>query len=410
MQWVFSSRSKVKPVVGDVILIEQLADGAYAVRQVPQVNGGLIALDPHSGRILAMVGGFSPETSEFNRATQALRQTGSAFKPFVYLAALEEGMSPTQPILDAPFVADQGPGLEKWKPLNYESDQFYGLTPMRVGVEKSRNLMTVRLASTIGMERIADVSERFGIFEDLPPFLSFALGAGEVTLLDLTVAYGSLVNGGREITPTLIEKIQDRHGDTLFRADSRSCKNCVSESADMDDRESFATLKRVRAGASPPLLDETRRRRTDPASAYQITSILEGAVLRGTGRSARELNRPLGGKTGTSNDFVDAWFIGFSPDLVAGVYVGFDQPRTLGSRESGARAALPAWKQFMAEALEGTPARPFRVPPDVRLRWVSSKTGDPATADDEGAILEAFKVGQSAGETREQTLEVRGLY
>ena len=418
LQWIFSSRSKVRPVVGDIILVEELAqasaDGAtYAVRQVPQVNGGLIALDPHSGRILAMVGGFSPETSEFNRATQALRQTGSAFKPFVYLTALEEGMSPTQPILDAPFVADQGPGLEKWKPLNYQSDQFYGLTPMRVGVEKSRNLMTVRLASTIGMDKIADLSERFGIFEDLPPFLSFALGAGEVTLLDLTVAYGSLVNGGREITPTLIEKIQDRHGATLYRADRRSCENCVSDRDNPNDpngREAFATLKRVRGGAPPPILAETRGRRTDPASAYQITSILEGVVQRGTGKSARELNRPLGGKTGTSNDFIDAWFIGFSPDLVAGVYVGYDQPRSLGSRESGARAALPAWKQFMAEALEGTPARPFRVPPDVRLRWVSEQTGKPATADDKGAILEAFKVGQQAGETREETLEIKGLY
>ena len=421
LQWIFSSRSKTRPAVGDVILVEQLEDTSYAVRQVPLVNGGLIALDPHSGRVLAMVGGFSPETSEFNRATQALRQTGSAFKPFVYLAALEEGMNPTQLILDAPFVADQGPGLEKWKPLNYQSDQFYGLTPMRVGVEKSRNLMTVRLASTIGMEKIADLAERFGIFEDLPPFLSFALGAGEVTLLDLTVAYGSLVNGGREITPTLIEKIQDRHGTTLYRADPRSCENCVSDTdgantpndsgnSGNSEAEAFATLKRVRSGAPPPILAETRKHRTDPASAYQITSILEGAIQRGTGQSARELNRPLAGKTGTTNDFIDAWFVGFSPDLVAGVYVGYDQPRSLGSRESGARAALPAWKQFMAEALAGTPARPFRVPPDVRLRWVSEQTGKTATADDKGAILEAFKVGQEPGETRAETLEIQGLY
>ena len=431
LDWIFSRRSEVRPQVGDIVLVERLkeslsesasesagesagesggADGMYELRQIPEVNGGLIALDPHSGRVLAMVGGFSSETSEFNRATQALRQTGSAFKPFVYLAALEQGMLPTQRILDAPFVSDQGPGLEKWKPLNYESDQFYGLTPMRVGVEKSRNLMTVRLASTIGMDAVGGLAERFGLFEDLPPYLSYALGAGEVTLADLTVAYGSLVNGGHEIKPTLIEKIQDRHGATLYRADKRGCGRCAVAVEELGSSEAYIRLKRVRGGAPPPGLAETRRRRTDSASAYQITSILEGVVQRGTGRSARDLNRPLAGKTGTSNDFVDAWFIGFSPDLVAGVYVGFDQPRSLGRSESGARAALPAWKQFMAEALEGVPSRPFRVPPDVRLRWVSAETGEAVQADTKGAILEAFKADQVPNEAGEEVLEVRGLY
>ncbi|MGR4001345.1 MAG: penicillin-binding protein 1A [Alphaproteobacteria bacterium] len=381
LAWALPPESKRAPVAGDMILVERVqgeSGGVSVLRQVPQVNGALVALDPHSGRVVAMVGGFSQRVSEFNRATQALRQTGSAFKPFVYLAALEEGITPTETILDAPFVSDQGPGLAKWKPGNY-SNKYYGPTPMRVGVERSRNLMTVRLASRIGMDKVGDVARRLDLFEDLPPYLSYALGAGEVTLLSLTAAYGELVNGGRDITPTMIDKIQDRYGKTLFRGDQRSCARCSEGSWH---------------GQEPPLLSEARAAVTDPASAYQITSILEGVVQRGTGRKALSLGRPLGGKTGTTNNFVDAWFVGFSPDLVAGAYVGFDQPRSLGNRESGAAAALPIWQQFMSEALAGTAPTPFRVPSQVRLRWVLPETGVAARAGDAGAILEAFKPGQ----------------
>ncbi|MDA7984145.1 MAG: penicillin-binding protein 1A [Alphaproteobacteria bacterium] len=395
LAWALPPRTERGPVAGDMILIDRewrdadasadsdgdsagIGERVYVLRQVPRVNGALVALDPHSGRVMAMVGGFSQRASEFNRATQALRQTGSAFKPFVYLSALEEGITPTETILDAPFVSDQGPGLEKWKPGNY-SGEYYGPTPMRVGVERSRNLMTVRLAARVGMDKVADVARRLDLFDELPPYLSYALGAGEVTLLSLTAAYGELVNGGRDITPTMIDKIQDRYGATLYRGDARVCGRC-SESE--------------WHGQEPPALAEGRGVVTDPASAYQITSILEGVVQRGTGRRALSLGRPLGGKTGTSNDFVDAWFVGFSPDLVAGVYVGFDEPRSLGSGESGARAALPVWQQFMSEALEGELPVPFRVPSAVRLRWVIAETGEGAVAGDAGAILEAFKPGQ----------------
>ena len=426
--WAFSSRSKQSPKGGDIVLAEFLppppeeepqeegpqegqetgegqggtqegtregTEGKSTdirararapltplpalLRQVPLANGGLVAMDPHSGRVLAMAGGFSQAASEFNRATQALRQTGSAFKPFVYLAALEQGIPPTERILDAPFVSAQGPGLEKWKPGNY-SGEYYGPTPLRIGVEKSRNLMTVRLAARLGMGKVAGVAGRFELFEEeLPPYLSYALGAGETTLLAAVAAYGELVNGGRDIRPTLIEKIQDRYGSTLYRSDARDCPRC----AEPEWR-----------GLPPPVLPEARAAVTDPASAYQITSILEGVVERGTGRSAGELARPLGGKTGTTNNFVDAWFIGFSPDLVAGVYVGYDQPRSLGSRETGASAALPAWKRFMSGALEGAPPTPFRVPPEVRLRWVKAETGEAARRGEAGAILEAFRPGQ----------------
>lgn len=360
----------------------EAAPPRFALRQLPDVNGALVALDPHSGRVLAMSGGFSYEQSEFNRASQAQRQTGSAFKPFVYLAALENGFTPSSIILDAPFVIDQGPGLGKWRPSNY-SNQFYGPTPLRVGVEQSRNLMTVRLAQNIGMETVVDYAERFGIVEGAPHVLSMALGAVESTALRMTAAYAMLVNGGKRITPTLIDRVQDRHGRTVYRHDQRPCEGCRAEAYQ---------------GGPPPVLPDVREQLVDPATAYQMVSMLEGVVLRGTGTSIRAVGKPLAGKTGTTNDYRDAWFVGFSPDLAVGVYVGFDQPRYLGPRQAGGAVAAPIFRDFMMAALEDAPATPFRVPENVRLVQVVRDTGEPARGSGNGVIWEAFREGTGPGD------------
>ncbi|NQW09930.1 MAG: transglycosylase domain-containing protein, partial [Alphaproteobacteria bacterium] len=356
---------------------EPYPEATYGLRQIPDVGGAIVALDPHTGRVLAMSGGWDIETSQFNRATQARRQPGSAFKPFVYLAGLDAGYTPATKILDAPFVIDQGAGLGKWKPANY-TNKFYGPTPMRIGIEKSRNLMTVRLAQTIGMERVVDYAKRFNIVDDMEPHLSYALGAGETTLLRLTTAYGMLVNGGRKITPALIDRVADRHGKTVFRHDSRPCHGCNAGRWD---------------GGPPPALPDNRPRLVDPASAYQVVSMLEGVVKRGTGRRIAELGKTLAGKTGTTNDNTDTWFIGFSPDLAVGVFVGFDQPRTLGRADTGSNVAAPLFKLFMAEALDGVPVADFRIPAGVRLIWIDHATGARAAPGATAAILEPFKPG-----------------
>jgi len=349
----------------------------YALRQVPDVSGAIVAMDPHTGRVLAMSGGWSFATSEFNRATQALRQPGSAFKPFVYLTALENGYTPATIILDAPIVIDQGPGLPLWKPENY-SQQFYGPSTMRLGIEKSRNLMTVRLAQAVGMEKIADLVRRFGVIDNLPPLLSMALGAGETTPLRLTTGYAMIVNGGKNIEASFIDRVQDRRGVTIFRQDDRPCEGCLD-----------ATFE----GEMPPVPPDTREPVTDPGTAYQMVSMLEGVVQRGTGARASAVGKPLAGKTGTTDGPNDTWFIGFSPDLVAGVYVGFDQPRTLGAKEQGASAAVPIFTAFMTEALADTPAIPFRIPPGIKLVRVDAATGQRATSATETVIFEAFKEG-----------------
>src|SRR5690554_6949202 len=361
---------------------EELAPVTYALRQLPEVNGALVALDPHTGRMLAMSGGFSYEQSEFNRASQARRQTGSSFKPFVYAAALENGFQPTSIVLDAPFVMDQGPGLGQWRPSNY-SNRFYGPTPLRVGIEQSRNLMTVRLAQHVGMDKVVEMAERFGILEGAPPVLSLALGAGETTALNMTTAYAMLVNGGKRITPTLIDRVQDRHGQTIYRHDQRPCESC-SLSSDYD-------------GSPPPVLPDVREQVIDSATAYQMVSMLEGVVLRGTGGTIRAVGKPLAGKTGTTNDYKDAWFVGFSPDLAVGVYIGFDQPAYLGPRQSGGVVAAPIFRDFMAAALKDAPSTPFRVPDSVRLVRVVRDTGEVAHYSGNGVIWEAFKEGSGPG-------------
>jgi penicillin-binding protein 1A len=350
---------------------------AFGLKQIPEVEGALVAMDPHTGRILAMIGGWEYERSQFNRSSQAKRQPGSAFKPVVYLAALDAGYTPATLILDAPFVIDQGPGLPKWRPANY-TKKFYGPSTMRLGIEKSRNLMTVRLAQTIGMERVVEFAGRLGVVDDMPDRLSMALGAGETTLLRLTTAYAMLVNGGKRIKPTLIDRIQDREGRTVFRHDTRPCETCRAE---------VWTDQRV------PDLPDTREAVTDPASAYQLVSMLRGAVERGTGRKIRAVGKPLAGKTGTTNKSFDAWFIGFSPDLAVGVFTGFDEPRTLGRREQGASVAVPIFRDFMAEALKDRAAIPFRIPPGIRLVRVNATTGEPARPGEKNVIREAFKPG-----------------
>ena len=370
---------------GDVVYVkhfaeldgEKLPPNTYGLRQIPNVNGGLVAMDPHTGRVLAMSGGFSHDLSKFNRATQARRQPGSSFKPFVYLAALDEGLTPSTLVLDAPFVIDQGRGLGKWKPGNY-TGKFYGPSTLRLGIEKSRNLMTVRLAQTIGMPIVADYAERFGIVDDMPEVLSMSLGAAETTVMRLTAAYAEIVNGGKKITPTLIDRIQDRRGKVIYRRDERNCAECQNV---------------VFRNQMPPELPDNREQLTDPASAFQMVHIMEGVIQRGTGRSIADLGYPLAGKTGTTNDSRDAWFVGFSPDLAVGVYVGFDDNRSLGDHEQGASAAAPIWKEFMRGALAGTKAIPFRTPPGIRMVRVEARTGLPARPGDQDVIWEAFKPG-----------------
>ncbi|MEO1242415.1 MAG: penicillin-binding protein 1A [Pseudomonadota bacterium] len=356
-------------------------EGAYALRQAPAVNGGLIAIDPHTGRVLAMVGGFSFQKSEFNRAVQAERQPGSTFKPFVYSVALDSGYTPASQVLDAPFVA---PGVDSWyKPGNYIEGRYYGNSTLRLGIEQSRNAMTARLAQDLGIGRIMEYIERFELSDRLPRELAISLGAGETTLMRITAAYAMFVNGGKRVEPVLIDRIQDRSGDTIYKRDTRSCFGCDAP---------------FWSGQAEPQIVDAREQVLDPRTAYQITSILEGVVVRGTGSAVRRAtNKPLAGKTGTTNDYKDAWFVGFSPDLAAGVYVGFDMPQTLGRGEAGGKVAAPIFADFMSEALKDAAGIPFRVPSGIRLVRVNAKTGEPASAGDSNVILEAFKTGDVYG-------------
>ncbi|MFV0627144.1 MAG: penicillin-binding protein 1A [Alphaproteobacteria bacterium] len=361
---------------GDIILVEKKDANIYNLRQVPNVEGGMIVMDPHTGKVLAMVGGYSFKKSQFNRAVQAKRQTGSAFKPVVYLTALENGYAPNDLILDAPFVLDQGPGLPKWKPVNY-TKKFYGLMTLRQGVEKSKNLMTVRLAQDIGMDKVAEETRTLGINDHLSTFLSMSLGASDARLIDMSNAYSSFVNGGKKVKPYFVERVQDRSGKTIFKHDVRACENCNADAWDGNQKI--------------PELQDNREQIIDPLSAYQMTYILEGVATRGTGARLKQLNKHLAGKTGTTNENKDGWFIGFSPDLVVGIYLGFDEPRTLGRIETGAAVALPAFYSFMDEALHNQPDIPFRAPSGIKFVRINYNTGKPATPFDKEVISEALK-------------------
>ena len=358
----------------------------FRLREVPAANGAIIVLDPFTGHVLALSGGFSYATSEFDRAMQAKRQPGSTFKPFVYATALDNGYTPVSKILDAPFVISQGPGLPVWAPNNYEAGEYLGLATLRRGLELSHNLMTARLASEVGMAKIAATAERMGVYEKLPHFLANSLGSEVTTLLKMTTGYAEFVNGGRKLTPTLIVRVQDRRGKTVYRADDRACPGC--NDADWHGQEE-------------PLLDENRPQVLDPRTAYQMVSILEGVVQRGTGRGMLAVGKPLAGKTGTSSDWRDAWFIGFSPDLAVGVFIGKDDFTTLGrsaqGSEQGALAAGPVFRDFMKEALPDQPPTPFRIPSGVVLVPVDPRSGAVVTEGTPGAIMEAFKPGTEPG-------------
>jgi penicillin-binding protein 1A len=355
---------------------------AFALCQVPEVSGALVAMDPHTGRVLAISGGFSFATSQFDRAVQAYRQTGSAIKPFVFLTALEHGFTPSTRVSDAPISLPQGPGLPMWTPTNYEADRFRGMTPLRIGLEQSIDTLTVRLATMVGMDPIAQTIERFGILDHVPHEYAITLGAGATTPLRLTAAYAMIVNGGKRITPTLIDRVQDRDGKTIWRADNRPCDGC----SDVEWRHQPV-----------PAIPDTREQVADPGSAYQMVTMMQGVVERGTGDAVKAVGKPIAGKTGTTNDYRDAWFEGFSPDLAAGVYVGYDQPDSLGKDETGGHVAAPIFRDFMIAALRNTPAVDFRIPPGLRLYRVSAATGLPVSGS-ESAIYEAYKPGTEPGQ------------
>lgn len=362
---------------GDVIFVEKRegSDDAYALRQLPEVSGGMIAMDPHTGRVLAMVGGFSYAQSEFNRATQAMRQPGSSFKPIVYAAALDNGYTPASVIMDGPITIQSG--NTTWTPKNYDG-RAAGPSTLRSGIERSRNLMTVRLANDMGMKLVAEYAERFGVYDKLAPYLPMSLGSGETTVMRMVSAYAIMANGGRSIKPSLIDRIQDRYGKTVFKHDDRGCEGC--NAGEWQNQP------------EPELVDNAEQV-LDPMTAYQITSMMVGVVQRGTATSVAELGRHIAGKTGTTNDEKDAWFIGYTPNLVVGVYLGYDKPRSLGRGTTGGGLAAPVFKDFMRVALDGTPNVDFKTPEGMNLVSIDRKTGMHATAGQPGTIVEAFKPG-----------------
>ena len=367
--------SVLKP--GDVVYVEPV-DGKpdqWRLRQQPQIEGALVAMDPSTGRVLAMAGGFSFDESQFNRATQAQRQPGSSFKPYVYAAAIDNGYTPSSVIMDAPFELAQA-GQATWRPENY-SGKFYGPQTLRFGIEQSRNVMTVRLANDLGMPLIVEYAKRFGVSDNLLPVLSMSLGAGETTALRMAGGYSMFANGGKRIKPTLIDRVQDRYGKTIYRHDERECRGC--------DAAGWS-------GQSEPVLVDRREQVLDPMTAYQITSMLEGVVQRGTGTALKVLGKPIAGKTGTTNEEKDAWFVGYTPELVVAVYLGFDTPKPMGKGSTGGLIAAPVVRDFMKLALADRPAVPFRVPPGIKLIRINPKSGLRA-GPGEASILEAFKPG-----------------
>ncbi|MBJ7404439.1 MAG: penicillin-binding protein 1A [Bradyrhizobium sp.] len=373
---------------GDVIYADPLykdghpVEGQYRLRQIPEVSGAMVAMDPWTGRVLAMVGGFSFDQSQFNRATQAYRQPGSSFKPIVYSAALDNGYTPSTVVLDAPIEIDQGQGAGVWRPENFSSGKFQGPVTLRNALRQSLNTVTVRLAQDIGMPLIGEYSRRFGVYDELPNYLSYALGAGETTAMRMVTAYSMLANGGRRVKPTLIDRIQDRYGHTIFKHDQRECRGCDAPGGWKNQPE-------------PQLIDR-REQVLDPMTAYQITELMEGVVQMGTATVIKEVGKPVAGKTGTTNEAKDAWFVGFSPDIAVAVYMGYDKPRPLGkgNAATGGHLAAPIVRDFLKLALADKPAVPFKVPAGIKLVRVVAKTGMRAgPGETGGTILEAFKPG-----------------
>ncbi len=392
MRWAGRSvRSALTP--GDVIYVEPLAGrpGQFRLRQIPEISGAMVAMDPHTGRVFSMVGGFSFDQSEFNRATQALRQPGSSFKPFVYATALDNGYTPSSSILDEPIAIVQADG-STWSPENFEGGKGSGAHPLRYGVEHSKNMMTVRLAKDVGMPLIAEYAKRFGVYDDMPAYLAMSLGAGETTLLRMVTAYSMLANGGKRIKSTLIDRVQDRWGHTVYRHEERECLGCDAPKWE---------------GQNEPRLIDKREQVLDPLTAYQITSIMEGVIQRGTGVSIKAVGKHLAGKTGTTNEAKDLWFIGYSPDLCVGVFIGYDRPRSMGDHAQAALYAAPIFRDFMMVALKDKPDVPFRVPPGIKLISVDPHSG--LRSKGAGTILEAFKPGTAPPDSFSGNGEPRAL-
>jgi len=361
--------------IGDIIYVENINKDIFGLRQLPKINGGIVVMDPFTGRVVALSGGFSFKKSEFNRATQASRQPGSAFKPFIYALALENGYTPSTLILDAPLVLEQGSDLKMWKPENY-GKKFYGPSTLRMGLEKSRNLMTVRIAQDLGVKKIINFTKQLGIYNNPNELLSISLGAAETTLLKLTSAYCSFVNGGKLIKPIMIDRVQDSEGNTIFNNETRKCVNC--------NQISFLSNKY-------PKIENKFIQIFSPETAYQMTSILEGVVKRGTGKKLRDLRLDLAGKTGTTNKNTDAWFIGFTSTIVVGVYVGSDNPKPLGKYETGAKTALPIFKDFIKNAIKKEEARPFKVSDNIVMMVIDPITGQKAQFESKTTIIESYK-------------------
>ena len=371
--WAKKGKSFLK--TGDIIHVKKNTNNYFELKQIPDVNGSIVVMDPYTGRVLAMSGGFSFLQSEFNRASQALRQPGSAFKPFIYALALENNYQPSSLVLDAPLVLEQGEDLKLWKPENY-GKKFYGLSTMRTGLEKSRNLMTVRIAQDLGLKKIIDFSKKLGIYENPNELLSISLGSAETTLLKLTSAYSSFINGGKLVNPILIDRIQDGEGQTILNNENRKCNKC----------EKISYLSN-----EYPTIKDDFEQIFSPQTAYQITSMLEGAIQRGTGKGLRDLNLDIAGKTGTTNKNTDTWFIGYTSKLIIGVYVGFDNPKSLGKKETGARTAMPIFKEFIKKSIKKEDARPFKVAENITLMVIDPKTGKKASFGSKKTIIEVFK-------------------
>ena len=404
VKWTIPKKKSILSThnVGDLIFVKKI-NKLWSIKQYPKVNGGIVVLDPFSGDVLALVGGFNFKTSEFNRVTQAKRQPGSAFKPIVYAAALENGFAPNSIILDAPFVESQGVGLKNWKPENY-GKKFYGPSTFRKGIEYSRNLMTVRIAKILGLEEILNLSKKLNIYDEIPELLSVSLGAAETTLINLTSAYAPFVNGGNKINVKLISRIQDRRGKTIFQNQNRKCNGC----------DQF-----INNEINLPIIESNSERVISEETAYQMTSILQGAVERGTAKKLRSLKVPLAGKTGTTNDNYDAWFIGFSSNLVIGVYIGYDNPKTLGKFETGSKAALPIFKDFVEKVLYKEDFDEFQIPEKIYLTTLNYDTGLKSAPGEKNIITEALKLEDinnidnnnliSANE-RDKTIKFRQFY